>query len=250
MSYRESAGRRFCGLWKSEEKKMKLLRSIITVTAAAALACGVFTGCADKNSPAHSIENPLPTDSIGGALEVADQISEAEDIGSFVITLYPEYAPISCEHFEKLVSEGYYDGLYFHRVIDEFMAQGGAPTEDKQIPENITGEFAQNGWTQNTLPHKRGTVSMARGDDMNSASGQFFIVYGEKYEAALDGRYAAFGEVTEGMEVVDKFLTVERSENARGEKATPNVPITIKKAEMIEDDAEGRHRARFDMTIG
>lgn len=237
---------------------MKLLNSILSAAAAAVMACTVFTGCADKNSPAHSIEDPLPTDSVNtGTITLAEQkspeaVSEtAEEIGSFVVTLYPEYAPVSCENFETLVKEGFYDGLYFHRVVDDFMAQGGDPSlAGKEGAQKITGEFSDNGWTQNTLPHKRGTVSMARGDDMNSASSQFFIVYSEKYQTALDGRYAAFGEVTEGMEVVDKFLTVERVENTKGEVAIPTVPITIKKAEMIEDDAEGHHRARFDMTIG
>lgn len=235
---------------------MDMMKRILTVTAAAVMACGLLTGCPDKASPEHSIDDPLPTDSVNTSTmdfsqQTAQSSEDAEEIGSFVVTLYPEYAPISCENFENLVKEGFYDGLYFHRVVDGFMAQGGDPAlAGKEGVQTITGEFSENGWTQNTLSHTRGVVSMARSNDMNSASSQFFICYSDKYTSSLDGKYAAFGKVTEGMEVVDKFLTVERLANAKGETAVPNVPITIKKAEMIEPDAEGKHRARFDMTIG
>ena len=218
-----------------------LLRKIMLVTTAAAVICG-FTGCADKNQPDHyytdeSVEETVTT-------------SEEQSTGSFTITLRPDVAPITCENFEKLVGEGFYDGLTFHRVVDGFMAQGGDPNGDGTggAPDTIEGEFSANGH-ENTLSHTRGVVSMARSQDMNSASSQFFICYTDDC-TFLDGQYAAFGEVTEGMEVVDSFLDVERELNASGEVAVPTVPITITKAEMIDADSDGNPRARFDITIG
>lgn len=158
-----------------------------------------------------------------------------EDGGEFIIALYPQYAPETVENFINLVSVGFYDGLTFHRVIDGFMAQGGDPegTGFGGSGKDIVGEFSINGFTQNTLSHTRGIVSMARsGNDYNSASSQFFICYGD--ESFLDGQYAAFGEVIEGMEVVDSFLEVERVYDAQGQKSRPVEPIVIEKAEIME----------------
>lgn len=159
-----------------------------------------------------------------------------EDGGSFVMELYPEYAPETCENFLSLVSEGFYDGLTFHRVIEDFMAQGGDPEgtgfggSDKQIK----GEFANNGFRQNTLSHTRGVVSMARsGNSYDSASSQFFICYVDA--TYLDGDYAAFGKVIEGMEVVDAFLDVERGMDSSGYYSVPLTPIVIEKAEVISN---------------
>ena len=159
---------------------------------------------------------------------------------SFTITLYADKAPITCENFEKLVGQGFYDGLTFHRVIDGFMAQGGDPdgTGAGGSDTPIKGEFSSNG-VQNDLSHKRGIVSMARTQDPNSASSQFFICYSDAC-VQLDGDYAAFGEVTEGMEVVDAFLEVPRTTSLSGEpESSPTVPITIDKAVMGEKDANG-----------
>lgn len=233
---------------------MELLRSIMMVTTAAAMVCGMFTSCADKNMPEHDMTDPLPTDSLSMGLDTSKLTStDPEEIGSFVITLYPEYAPETCENFASLVGEGFYDGIIFHRVMDGFMAQGGDPTRTglNGSGNTIKGEFAANGYEQNTLSHTRGIVSMARpANNMDGASSQFFICYSDNYAGSLDGLYAAFGEVTEGMEVVDKFLTVDIVDNGSGEVSVPTVPITIEKAEMIEDDAEGHQRAQFTMTIG
>ena len=175
--------------------------------------------------------------------------NKVDDSKSFVIALYPEYAPETCANFEKLVKEGFYEGLIFHRVYEGFMAQGGGMDKDlkqKQSP-NIKGEFAANGFTQNTLSHTRGVVSMARATDMNSASSQFFICYNDKNIAALDGRYAGFGKVTKGMDVVDDFLKVERAMAGEQVPTYPVTPIVIVKAEMIEDDSEGHHQVKFYM---
>ena len=166
--------------------------------------------------------------------------------GEFTITLYADKAPITCENFEELVSSGFYDGLTFHRVIDDFMAQGGDPegTGMGGSEKTIKGEFSSNG-VENDLKHTKGTVSMARSNDPDSASSQFFICYDTC--DFLDGNYAAFGEVTEGMDVVDGFTTVTRdyTQSQSPELSVPGTPITIEKAEMIDDDANGNHRAKF-----
>lgn len=157
-----------------------------------------------------------------------------ENGGSFIIELYPEYAPETCENFINLVSEGFYDGLTFHRVIDDFMAQGGDPegTGLGGSGKEIKGEFAMNGFRQNTLSHTRGVVSMARSSlSYDSASSQFFICYVDA--TYLDGEYAAFGKVIEGMEVVDAFLDVERGMDSSGYYSVPKTPIVIEKAEVI-----------------
>lgn len=154
-----------------------------------------------------------------------------QDGGTFVIELYPQHAPLTVENFEKLVKQGFYDGLTFHRVIDGFMAQGGDPdgTGCGGSAETVKGEFRANG-VNNTLSHTRGVVSMARSANPNSASSQFFICYGDC--TFLDGNYAAFGKVVEGMEVVDGFLKTERRMSG-GERSKPVTPIVMKKAELL-----------------
>lgn len=153
--------------------------------------------------------------------------------GFFIVELYPEYAPETVENFKKLVSDGFYDGLTFHRVVDGFMAQGGDPNGDGSggSDKTISGEFYSNGFEKNTLSHQRGIISMARSQDPDSASSQFFICYGD--ESFLDGDYAAFGKVIEGMEIVDAFLEVPRTLNSIGEEASPKEPIIIKSATII-----------------
>ena len=156
-----------------------------------------------------------------------------ENGGEFIIELCPEQAPITCENFLKLVKSGFYNGLTFHRVIDGFMAQGGDPegTGCGGSDENIKGEFRING-VNNTLSHTRGVISMARSQNPKSASSQFFICYGDC--TFLDGQYAAFGKVTEGMEVVDDFLKIDRRMSFGGERSVPVEPIVMKTVEIIE----------------
>ena len=127
--------------------------------------------------------------------------------GDIIIKLDSQNAPLTVANFQKLVGEGFYDGLTFHRVIEDFMIQGGDPKGDGTggSDEEIKGEFATNG-VNNTLSHERGVISMARSDDYNSASSQFFIVH--KTSPHLDGLYAAFGRVVFGMESVDGIATV------------------------------------------
>lgn len=133
---------------------------------------------------------------------------EMENGKTITLELYPEKAPKTVANFEKLVKEGFYNGLIFHRVIPGFMIQGGDPTGTGMggSEEEIPGEFAANGF-KNDLSHTRGVISMARTNDPNSASSQFFIMH--KDGTFLDGQYAAFGKVTDGIEVVDEIAEVE-----------------------------------------
>ncbi|MBQ1976320.1 MAG: peptidylprolyl isomerase [Clostridia bacterium] len=136
------------------------------------------------------------------------------DGGVIKLELYPDVAPITVENFTKLASEGFYDGLIFHRVIKGFMIQGGDPegTGMGGSDTNIKGEFAVNG-VANNISHVRGVISMARARSYNSASSQFFIVHRDS--TYLDGQYAAFGRVIEGMEVVDAIAEVPTNGNDR-----------------------------------
>lgn len=138
------------------------------------------------------------------------------------IKLEPKEAPITVANFEKLVSEHFYDGLVFHRVISGFMIQGGDPLGNGMggAKENIKGEFRANG-VNNTIRHVRGVISMARAQSPNSASSQFFIMHNDA--PYLDGQYAAFGRVVEGIEVVDEIASVKTDYNDK-----PIVPQRIK----------------------
>ena len=128
---------------------------------------------------------------------------DIEGYGVITVKLDQESAPITTENFVSLAEEGFYDGLTFHRIIAGFMMQGGDPTGTGMggSDETIVGEFRMNGYS-NDLSHTRGAISMARSMDPNSASSQFFIVHEDS--TFLDGQYAAFGYVTEGIEVVDR----------------------------------------------
>ncbi|MDE6550847.1 MAG: peptidylprolyl isomerase [Clostridia bacterium] len=144
------------------------------------------------------------------------------DMGVIKAELYADQAPITVANFDKLVSEGFYDGLTFHRVISGFMIQGGCPLGNGTGGPGygIKGEFAVNG-VQNNIRHKRGVLSMARAMDPDSAGSQFFIMH--KDSPHLDGKYAGFGMVIEGMDVVDKIASVPT-----GYMDRPNKPIHIK----------------------
>lgn len=175
-------------------------------------------------------DNADSSESISGHTKIKFTM---ENGGEFVVELYPEYAPKTVDNFVKLVRKGFYDGVTFHRIVEGFMAQGGDPegTGYGGSDEEIYGEFLSNGYSNNTLSHQRGVISMARSSDPNSASSQFFICYDDA--SFLDGSYAAFGKVIEGMEVVDGFLEVERVYGSDGALSKPVEPIAIEKAEVI-----------------
>lgn len=151
------------------------------------------------------------------------------DGGVIKLELYPDMAPITVENFTKLAGEGFYDGLIFHRVINGFMIQGGDPegTGMGGSGENIKGEFAING-VANDISHVRGVISMARARSYNSASSQFFIVHQDA--TYLDGQYAAFGRVIEGMDVVDAIAATQTNANDR-----PLTEQVIETIRVIED---------------
>ena len=143
------------------------------------------------------------------------------------IELNPETAPITCENFEKLVKQGFYNGLTFHRVIPGFMIQGGCPKGNGTGGPGwtIKGEFAHNG-VANNLKHTRGVISMARAMDPNSAGSQFFIMHQDAPH--LDGEYAAFGKVVSGMDVVDEIAGVATDWNDK-----PLNPVVMEKVEIV-----------------
>lgn len=150
-------------------------------------------------------------------------IIELENGKKIKIELYPDIAPISCKNFEKLVKSGFYDGLTFHRVIPGFMIQGGCPngTGTGGPGWNIKGEFSSNG-VKNNLKHTRGVLSMARSMMPDSAGSQFFIMHDDAPH--LDGQYAAFGKVIEGMDAVDEI-----AETATDFRDKPLKPQIMKK---------------------
>ncbi len=145
------------------------------------------------------------------------------------IQLAPDAAPLTCENFTKLVKEGFYDGLTFHRVIPGFMIQGGDPegTGMGGPGYGIKGEFAQNG-VPNPLKHTRGVISMARSQNPNSAGSQFFIMHEDAPH--LDGSYAAFGHVVEGMDVVDEIAAVSTDWRDK-----PKTPVVMKTVRLVEE---------------
>lgn len=151
-----------------------------------------------------------------------------ENGGAIELELYPDIAPITVENFVSLAGSGFYDGLIFHRVISGFMIQGGDPLGNGMggSDKNIKGEFAANG-VANSLSHKRGVISMARSQNYNSASSQFFIMHADG--EFLDGQYAAFGKVTSGIETVDAIAEVPTDRNDR-----PYEEQKIKTIEIID----------------
>lgn len=149
---------------------------------------------------------------------------EIKNYGTISLELYGEEAPITVNNFVKLANEGFYNGLTFHRIISGFMIQGGDPNGDGTggSTENIKGEFSQNG-VQNRILHTRGTISMARSSENDSASSQFFIM--QQDATHLDGAYAAFGRVTSGLEIVDKICENTPVTDSNGTVTAENQPV-------------------------
>lgn len=212
--------------------KSKLIAGVLAFAAFT----GLMTGCSAKTDGDSTVQT-----------DAAESNADAQTADAIIITLRPDVAPITCENFENLVEQGFYNGLTFHRVVDDFMAQGGDPqgTGSGGSDQTIKGEFSANG-VDNTLSHQRGVVSMARSSAYDSASSQFFICYTDC--SFLDGSYAAFGEVTQGMEIVDDFLKVERVTGGDGAISSPTKPIVMETVEMIEDDENGNPRVQITMS--
>ena len=148
---------------------------------------------------------------------------EVEGYGAIKLELDADVAPVTVANFAKLACEGFYDGLTFHRIIEGFMVQGGDPNGNGTggSDEKIVGEFSDNGHP-NSISHVRGTISMARSQAYNSASSQFFIMQADT--PSLDGQYAAFGHVTEGMDVVDAMCEAARPTDNNGTIAAADQP--------------------------
>ena len=197
------------------------------------LVAAVLTGCGNSNKTAASASNEVATEQSVKAQEVPKEQTTTEDglltgkhyvdihmkdLGTIRVELDADSAPITVTHFVNLVKDGFYDGLTFHRIIAGFMMQGGDPTGTGGggSKNTIKGEFAANG-VDNPLSHTRGAISMARTDDPNSANSQFFIMHQDGL--FLDGSYAAFGYVIEGMEIVDEIC-----ENATGQDKNGVLP--------------------------
>lgn len=170
-------------------------------------------------------------------VDYASQVTEnpivtitMENDEKIIVELEPKVAPNTVANFIALVKDGFYDGLIFHRVIPGFMVQGGDPdgTGMGGPDYSIKGEFSSNGF-ENTLAHERGVLSMARSKDPDSAGSQFFIMVEEATH--LDGDYAAFGKVIEGMDVVDKVVAVERDGSDK--------PLEEQKMKTVEVDTKG-----------
>ena len=156
-----------------------------------------------------------------------------KNFGEITAELYPEKAPETVEDFLSLVESGFFTGLIFHRVINGFMIQGGGfdETFEQKEAKSIKGEFMANGFMQNDLRHTRGVLSMARTMAPNSASSQFFIMHRDAPH--LDGQYAGFGKVVEGIDVVDKIANVQTGSRGWYDDV-PKVPVVMEKVEIVE----------------
>lgn len=176
----------------------------------------LITGC---NNP--FVRKNQKEDYLTGKINV---LITVKDYGNIKLELDADTAPITVTNFINLVNKKFYDGLTFHRIIKGFMIQGGDPEHNGTggSDKTIKGEFSENGITNN-LSHKRGVISMARSNDMNSASSQFFIVHEDS--TFLDGKYAAFGKVLEGMDIVDKIAETAITTDENGTVEFKNQPV-------------------------
>ena len=203
------------------------MKKILCLILAILLLTMTLTSCATTGKKA-LLEEFTYTDEVTNFVCI-----EVKKFGFIVVQLYPDIAPETVENFQTLVSEGFYDGLTFHRVIKDFMIQGGDPKGNGTggSDEKIKGEFSSNGF-ENNLAHKRGILSMARSTDPNSASSQFFICHADA--SHLDGEYAAFGEVVYGIETVDAIAEVKT--NTSNNK--PYTDVVIKKMQFVTANSE------------
>lgn len=199
--------------YTAKRPQKHLMITVISVCAAVLLGIGIWF-MVDQLSG--------PSSTNGVAVYYAD--IDIKDYGTITVKLDPKSAPITTENFVKLAREGFYDGLTFHRIIEGFMMQGGDPKGNGSggSDEKIKGEFTANG-VDNPLSHTRGAISMARSQKMDSASSQFFIVHQDC--TRLDGQYAVFGYVTEGMDVVDAVCEAAEPTDNNGSIRRDQQPV-------------------------
>lgn len=215
---------------------MKRFKQILSVVCISSMMLFALSGCGNVQTPSSESNevkqedistnntNDISADNIDNTAHSEEQgvvalqgtpivTMNIKDYGQITLELYPEMAPNTVNNFVTLANDGFYDGLIFHRVISGFMIQGGDP-QGVGIGGpgySIQGEFADNGFTQNTLSHTKGVISMARSYDPDSAGSQFFIM--SEDGTYLDGQYAAFGKVTEGLDVVEAIQNVATNSN-------------------------------------
>lgn len=225
------------------------MRKISSILMTVLLGALCLTGCgstdnntaADRNVSSAAVSSPAADaeSNVASDNEDSDLLSgkhhikiKVKDYGTISVELDADVAPITVTNFVDLAKDGFYDGLTFHRIISGFMIQGGDPLGNGTggSGKTIKGEFSENG-VENSISHVRGTISMARSQDYDSASSQFFIMH--KDNPGLDGQYAAFGTVTKGMEVVDKICEDTQVEDENGTVAAENQPV-IKSIKVID----------------
>ena len=199
----------------------------IGIAAAIILALFVVTGCQKQEETQRKSEQKKTEASeelLSGTHHAEIQV---KDYGTITVELDADTAPITVTNFVNLAKDGFYDNLTFHRIMDGFMIQGGDPNGDGTggADQTIKGEFSSNG-VENEISHTRGTISMARAQDPDSASSQFFIV--QEDSDYLDGNYAAFGHVTSGMEIVDQICKDVPVEDDNGTVKAENQPVIEK----------------------
>lgn len=212
---------------------MKRITALLLAVLCLAL---IFTGCVkftlstkgDGNNTGNT-ENTQPENTLSGKINAEIEI---ENYGTIKLELDADTAPITVTNFVNLAKDGFYDGLTFHRIMEGFMMQGGDPlgTGMGGSSKNIKGEFLLNG-VANTISHIRGTISMARSSAYDSASSQFFIVHEDS--TFLDNSYAAFGHVTEGIEIVDKICADAKPTDSNGTIPPEEQPV-IKEIRIAE----------------
>ena len=205
---------------------MTKIKKISAIMVAAVILCTCFliSGCGGDTESSSSekatsaVSNEETTSASTDTTDYKSSytaIIDVKDYGKIEVELYEELAPITVKNFVDLAKDGFYDGLTFHRIITGFMIQGGDPLGNGT-------EFAQNG-VENNLSHTRGVISMARSNDPDSASSQFFIVQADS--TYLDGQYAAFGKVTKGMDIVDKICEDTPVTDSNGTVEKKNQPV-------------------------
>lgn len=220
---------------------MKIMKKMTVWLLTLAFAATMLAGCGSKTDTTDTTETTEETsaadETSDGVADTADTSEDGElltglhhvtidvqDYGTISLELDADTAPISVTNFINLANEGFYDGLTFHRIISGFMIQGGDPNGNGTggSEKTIKGEFSANG-VENDISHVRGVISMARANDPDSGSSQFFIVHEDS--TFLDGQYAAFGHVTDGMDVVDAICEAVPVQDNNGTVAAADQPV-------------------------
>ena len=224
---------------------MKIMKKITVWLLTLSLAATMLAGCGSKTDTTDTTETteetteetPAADETSDGTADTADASEgeelltglhhvtiDVQDYGTISLELDADTAPISVTNFINLANEGFYDGLTFHRIISGFMIQGGDPNGNGTggSEKTIKGEFSANG-VENDISHVRGVISMARANDPDSGSSQFFIVHEDS--TFLDGQYAAFGHVTDGMDVVDAICEAVPVQDNNGTVAAADQPV-------------------------